>query len=261
MSKTGLFLQRIPILVKTLFFFLLLWSVFIFGVFKLLEAISQYLWVNYQLTVSVTQLVQMVDMNLLFLFAGVVCFLVGLWSLDGFQFVNRIQKVLKESLADRQLSDSLPHFLEKGSFEVSIQNLISLLGLYCSFDRMKSSRIALEMKTIKTLINQTRQAVLLVNQEKVVTHINHRGEHMLKLIPGEIIGQAISRKISHKDFLKNLDEALEYDKKVIDLDISFKDETFSMDVLPLKNKFGEVVRALVLLDAKAEAVEEAEVAK
>jgi hypothetical protein len=256
MNKLSLLSQRIPVLVKMLYFFLLLWAVLFFGIFRLLEAISQYLWINYKLVLSVEQLAKTLHLNFMLLFAGLICLLVGIFSLDIFQFVRRIQRLLKESLVDRQLSESLPQFLEKRSFNGATQNLMSLLSLYRSFDHMKSSRIALEMTTIKTLINHTRQAVLLVNQEKVVTHINHTGEHMLKLIPGEIIGQAISRKISHKDFLANLDEALEFDKKVIEVPISFKDETFFMDILPLKNKFGEVVRALILLDAKIERVEE-----
>jgi hypothetical protein len=258
MNKIALFLQRIPVLVKTFFLFLFLWGVFLYGVYQLLEIISQYLWVNYKLTIPAMKLAQAADLNFVLFFLGLVCLIVGLWSLDVFQFANRIQKILKESLADRQLSESLPHFFERGSFYASTKNLVSLLQLYRSFDRMKSGRIALEMNTIKTLINHTRQAVLLINQEKVVTHINHTGEQLLKLIPGEIIGQAVSRKISHKLFLSSLDEALEFDKKVIEVEIDFKDAPFSMDVLPLKDKFGEIVRALVILDTHPETVENSE---
>ena len=78
---------------------------------------------------------------------------------------------------------------------------------------MKSSRISMEITSIKALINVISEGVIFVNQDKVVTHINHQAEELLRLIPGEIIGEAISRYINDEHILEHLNVALMNDQK------------------------------------------------
>ena len=52
----------------------------------------------------------------------------------------------------------------------------------------------MEITSIKALINVISEGVIFVNQDKVVTHINHQAEELLRLIPGEIIGSVADRR-------------------------------------------------------------------
>lgn len=253
MKIRGLF-QRIPLIAKAFFFLLLCLTLVGFSAYYVFNSISIYLWQNYKISVTEPMLLSAVNIDTLFMVVGAFCVLVAILTLDVHHFLNRVQTALRDSLSDRQLHESLPHFTEKGSFDSAIKNLTALLSLYKSFDQMKSGRIALEMNTLKIMIGHIHDGVVLINQEKVVTHINHIGEHMLKLIPGEIIGQALSRKVSHEVIANVLDQALEYDKKVIAQPVEFKEEKLLVTILPIKDKFGEIVRAVMLLNAAPEAL-------
>lgn len=255
MTIKGLF-QRIPLIAKAFFFLLLCLSLVGVGAHYVFESISMYLWQNYKIEVTESMLISAVNIDTVFIVVGAFCVLVAILTLDVHYFLNRVQTALRDSLSDRQLQESLPHFTEKGSFDSATKNLTSLLSLYKSFDQMKSGRIALEMNTLKIMIGHIQDGVVLINQEKVVTHINHIGEQMLKLIPGEIIGQALSRKVSHEVIAKVLDQALEFDKKVIEREVEFKEEKLLVTILPIKDKFGEIVRAVMLLNYALEAVED-----
>lgn len=113
---------------------------------------------------------------------------------------------------------------------------------------MKTARILLEVNAIKQLMNVIDEGILLINADRVVTHINHIGEQLLRFIPGEVIGEAISRKISNKLFLSHLDQALEFDQKVIGKTITFGDTNqLLISMYPIKDKFGDVVRTLVVI--------------
>lgn len=253
----GLF-QRIPLIAKAFFFLLLCLTLVAFGAHYVFDSISLYLWQNYKIEVTEAMLISAVNIDTIVLVAGAFFVLVGILTLDVHTFLARVQSALRDSLVDRQLQESLPHFTEKGSFDSATKNLLSLLSLYKSFDQMKSGRIALEMNTLKIMIGHIQDGVVLINQEKVVTHINHTGEQMLKLIPGEIIGQALSRKVSHEVVADVLDQALEFDKKVIEQEVEFKEEKLLLTILPIKDKFGEIVRAVMLLNAVPEEPEESE---
>lgn len=257
MKIRGLF-QSIPLIAKAFFFLLLCLTLVGFAAHYVFNAISLYLWQNYKITVTEKMLISAVNIDTLFMVVGAFCVLVGILTLDVHHFLTRVQTVLRDSLSDRQLQESLPHFTEKGSFASASRNLASLLSLYKSFDQMKSGRIALEMNTLKIMIGHIQDGVVLINQEKVVTHINHTGEQMLKLIPGEIIGQALSRKVSHEVVADVLDQALEFDKKVIEQAVEFNEEMLLVTILPIKDKFGEIVRAVMLLNAAPDDVEDAE---
>ena len=59
---------------------------------------------------------------------------------------------------------------------------------------------------------------------------------------------AISRKISNEAFLQHLDQTLEFDQKVIGKKIIFGDKNILfISMFPVKDKFGDVVRALVVI--------------
>ena len=51
-------------------------------------------------------------------------------------------------------------------------------------------------------MNNIFEGIILVNSHKVVTHINQPANELLKLIPGEIIDQSLSRKVSHPKVMK-----------------------------------------------------------
>jgi transcriptional regulator with PAS, ATPase and Fis domain len=255
MKIRGLF-QRVPLIAKAFFFLILCLTLVGYAAHYVFNSISLYLWQNYKIEVTETMLISAVNIDTLFIVVGAFFVLVGILTLDVHHFLNRVQSMLRDSLVDRQLQESLPHFTEKGSFESASKNLMSLLSLYKTFDQMKSGRIALEMNTLKIMIGHIQDGVVLINQEKVVTHINHTGEQMLKLIPGEIIGQALSRKVSHEVISDVLEQALEYDKKVIEQKVEFKEEKLLVTILPIKDKFGEIVRAVMLLNTAPEVVEE-----
>lgn len=160
-------------------------------------------------------------------------------------FTKEINLTIKESLEDRKLTSNFTEFFKSFSFFQLLRNLRNLLSLYKSFDNMKTARIVLESSTIKQLMNVVNEGLILVNKDFTVTHINHVAEKKLGLIPGEIIGQAISRKISNELILSNLEKAFNFDSKVTDLNI--EKLNLSMSMYPLKDKFGDIIRTLVVL--------------
>lgn len=172
---------------------------------------------------------------------------------DLISFTKEINLTIKESLEDRKLSTNFSEFFKSFSFFQLLNNLKNLLSLYKSFDNMKTARIVLESSTIKQLMNVVNEGLILVNKDFTVTHINHIAEKSLGLLPGEIIGQAISRKISNESILMHLEKAFNFDSKITDLEIEKLDLTLSM--YPLKDKFGDIIRTLVVLKTKIEIID------
>lgn len=163
-------------------------------------------------------------------------------------FLNETMNGIRESLTERKLHSVFPELYKASSFSDVYKNLTMLLGMYKSFDQMKTARLALEVSTTKQLMNMVDEGVMLINKENVVTHINHVGEQLLKLIPGEIIGETVSRKISNELFLQSIEKGLEYDHKIIDEKIEFSKQYFlDVSVIPIKDKYGSVVRALIIV--------------
>ena len=172
---------------------------------------------------------------------------------DSLSFITRINGCLKEALDERGLATNFTDFFNGLTFDDISTNTQSIFSLFKSFDNIKVARISSETNSIKIIINNINEGVLLVNKERIVTHINHPSEMMLRLIPGEIIDQIISRKISHKLILDNLDYALDKGQKVTDVEVSLKDnDPFILNIFPVKNKFGEIIRAIVILEKKSD---------
>ena len=141
---------------------------------------------------------------------------------------------------------NLEEFQSKDLFQDISVNANQMFSLFKNFDQMKSSRISMEITSIKALINVIHEGIIFVNQDKVVTHINHQAEELLRLIPGEIIGEAISRYITDQQLLDHLNTSLANDQKMTDIKLTIRETEFvNLTILPIKNKFGELVEPLL----------------
>ena len=155
---------------------------------------------------------------------------------------------IKESLSERNLQENFEEFYQGRTFDAIGKNLTSLFSLLRSLDNMKSARISLESNSIKTLVNNVPEGIAIVNREKIVTHMNHTCERLLRLIPGEIIGQSLSRKITIPLVIESLERCLSQDQKIINEKIELKeDQIAGLSIFPVKNKFGETIRAVMML--------------
>ena len=241
--------QKIPILWKFVVLYLFL-SLAIAAVFYYhLIQTTDWIFTRFNTHVSPfallsQEVIRVLSFVLLVGFAGLIIFYLEINA-----FIKRLNGCLKEALLERKLAHSFQDFYKGESFEDITHNINALFSFFRSFDNMKSTRISLETSSIKLLMNSIAEGVILVNQEKVVTHINHLAESMLRLIPGEIIGQIISRKINSPIVLENLDNALESEHKVTNHRFSVKEGSqMNLNIFPIKNKFGEVIRALIILE-------------
>lgn len=177
---------------------------------------------------------------------GYLIILVYYWDYQ--RFFSKLNVVFKHALSERRLDHSLTEFYSGKTPEDVLRLTTDLFSLIRSLEQMKSSRIQLESETISTLMNNVMEGILFVNDEKCVTHINHECEQMLKLIPGEILGQSIYRKIVNTLLLESLEYALASNHKITNKPIMFRDaETFYLNIFPLKNKTGEIPRAIIIL--------------
>ncbi|MCP4049522.1 MAG: PAS domain-containing protein [bacterium] len=165
-------------------------------------------------------------------------------------FIKEINICLKDALTKRKLENNFSDYYSGQTFDNIAANIKSLFSLFQSFDNMKVSRISTETHNLKLLINNISEGVLILNKEKIVTHINHTGETMLKLLPGEIIDQMISRKISNNIILENLDKAVQQDIKITDVELSIKNTILNLNIFPIKNSFGEIIRSLIIIENK-----------
>jgi hypothetical protein len=240
--------HRVPMMIKAAVFYVLIGGVFVGFLLFFIQEIQHFLQVNHQIDISFQTFVQLVPVHYYALGTGLVTLMWLIFVYDIRIFYRHIHALLIESLSDRKLPKDFPLFESGYTFKDIASHLTSILGLYKSFDTMKTARITLEVGCVKLLMNVVDEGVLLVNSDRVATHINHNGEQFLGLIPGEIIGEAISRKISNEIFLENLDQTFEFDQKCIGKNITFGDKTILLvSMFPVKDKFGDVVRALIVV--------------
>jgi hypothetical protein len=184
-----------------------------------------------------------------------------IWSLlfliiyfDFTAFTKRINMSLKEALTERKLELNFINYYTGQSWNDIILGIQSFFSLIKSFDNMKAAKISAETNSTKVLIDNINIGVIFVNKERIVTHINHICETILKLIPGEIINQTISRKISLDFILDNLEQAFEKDKKITEVNFQLKEKQLSLSIYPVKNKFGEIFRAMILIENLSEQI-------
>ncbi len=163
-------------------------------------------------------------------------------------FLARLNHHFKYAIARKKMIPNLEEFKSNDLFQDISQNANRMFSLFKSFDQMKSSRISMEITSIKALINVISEGVIFVNQDKVVTHINHQAEELLRLVPGEIIGEAISRYINDDHIMEHLNMALLNDQKITDVKLALRQtEDVTLTILPIKNKFGDMIRAIIIL--------------
>ena len=237
-------LRKIPFSVKIVMYVLSVLGILLFVGYELVNQILSMLVTKFGIIIYPYELIDSVPLNLVLISAAIIVCLSSLLVIDGIYFIKTINKYLKESLVERKLVHNFEEFYSAKNFFNSQDNIKKLLALYRSFDNMKSARVVLEVTTMKQLMNAVDQGILLVNRKGVVTHINHIAENQMGFIPGEIIGQALSRKTDNNILLDSLEKVFDINHKFLDLDLDEDDLTVS--IYPLKDKFGDVIRALVI---------------
>jgi transcriptional regulator with PAS, ATPase and Fis domain len=239
--------DRVPLLWKYLIMSMLIFAIFYFSFYlfsmRVLTMIQDVLQVK--IPISMFQN----DYILFFIFGALISVvLLMLMYFDLTYFLNRMNHHFKYAIARKKMIPNLEEFHSKDLFQDIAHNANQMFSLFKNFDQMKSSRISLEITSIKSLINVIAEGVIFVNQDKVVTHINHQAEEVLRLVPGEIIGEAISRHVSNNEFLEHLNTALSNDQKITDIPLNLRDdESVILTILPVKNKFGELTRAIIVI--------------
>lgn len=207
---------------------------------------------KYDLGISISQK----DLVPLYFKLGTVSVACALPVLTFYFFKNRsltarLNSIVFHALDERKLSQNFPALLNAHKTSIATKNIQDLIVLLRSFDTMKASRIMVDSSSLKMIINQIQEGIIVINREKIVTHINHPAEQLFKLIPGEIVGETISRKISHPDILQKIDLALSQSQKTKEKIVKFQDgTTLELSILPVNNKLGEVMRSLLFIKEK-----------
>lgn len=242
--------HKLPLSLKLTLFFLGIIASITSTLYYLHKNISDTLFNQYAISIDLKTIIPTLPPLPFAIILSVLLLLFILISIDIISFIKTINAEIKNSLDDRKLNKNFDHFFTSYSFFTITKNIKSIFNLYKSFDNMKTARIVLEVSTIKQLMNNVSEGLILVNKNSIVTHLNHVSEHDLGLIPGECIGQAISRKISNEILLESLEKAFDFDTKFVDLDL--EEDNLTASIYPLKDKFGDTIRALIMLKLKPE---------
>ncbi|RAP34267.1 hypothetical protein DID80_07470 [Candidatus Marinamargulisbacteria bacterium SCGC AAA071-K20] len=241
------FYHKIPLLLKTILFCLLQLFVLSCAIYFLLEAFVHHYQLELYAPISMIGFLSQLDIRVIGMISGCLLAVTGLFYLDSNRFVKRVKGVMDDSLIERKLEDNFEHFGAKENYDSLVKNLASIFSLYKAFDNMKTARISLELDTSRTLLNNISEGVMFVDSHKVVSYVNHVAEQMLKLVPGEIIGKAIVRKITNEKLLESLDNAIEFEQKVIGKVIAIRnDEKLIMNVFPIKDKSAQIIRLMII---------------
>ena len=239
------FTHRIGIIFKLLIFIGTILLALGYSISYLLSAYNQVMLNTYGISLDIDQLLSEVSFKPVWGSLILIGIVIVLLILDLIIFVNRINNTIKSSLEEFKLQDHFPHFYSNMTFNQAIKNISELMALYKTLDVLKTARVNIENSTTKPILNNVSEGIIFINKHKVVSHINHVAETMLGLIPGEALGEVISRKINHELFLNLLDKTLEYDQKTVDM--SLEDKKLTCGVFPIKDKFGDLVRVVVIL--------------
>lgn len=161
------------------------------------------------------------------------------------QYLNQ---QLANSVAKKRMVVSFDQFSNDDIFGEIGRNASQLFSLFRYYDGMKSSRISMEVGTTKQLMNSMQEGVILVNPERLITHINHTAESMLRFVPGEVLGQAVSRFISQTDVLQAIEDCLDKGLKTASLILEISDgDRYEFRCFPIKNKQRDPQRALMVI--------------
>lgn len=165
--------------------------------------------------------------------------------------LRSLKNTIRKSLEEKKLHDYFEQLYQGKTFLEIRHNIEKVLNLYKNFDTMKSHRIHLETSTQKILMSHLNEGIIFVDEDKIVTHINALAEKQLKLIPGEIINQHLSRKIHYQTLLENLNDCIKEDKKSIDQEFDGEPSEFNYSIIPIKNVQKErVTRAIIIIKSK-----------
>ncbi len=239
------FTHRIGIILKLVIFISTILLAIGYSVSYLYSSYNEAMQSTYGITIDFEQLISQVSFRPIWVAIVFIVIMIIVLILDLIFFVNRINDSIKTSLEEFKLQDHFPHFYSNMTFNQAIKNISELMALYKTLDVLKTARVNIENSTVKPLLNNVSEGIIFVNKHKVVSHINHVAESMLGLIPGEALGEVISRKINHELLLNLLDKTLEYDQKTVDM--SLEDKKLTVGVFPIKDKFGDLVRIVVIL--------------
>jgi transcriptional regulator with PAS, ATPase and Fis domain len=211
--------------------------------------LTTYLTTNYFIDSKIILLLKTLILKMIIISFLLILPLLLILYIDIKFFLNKINNSLKDSLSERKLESNFTNLYSGKTFSTITTNIISIFSLFKSFDNLKAAQISIEMNSLKSIINNIHEGIILINKEKIVTHINHPAETIFRLIPGEILNQIISRKISNPVILENLDKVFEEDIKINDLETTLKGgKTILLNILPIKNKFNETTRAMIIFE-------------
>ena len=239
------FLQAIPVFWKQVWLFVLSASFSAGAIFWAYHQVSVLIYPKTNIEMLLNWQIIFLELFLMLITVWLFAFLIIYF--DSISFLRQINLALKNALLDRKLEADFDNYYTGKTFKSVIYNLYSVFALLKSFDAMKARRISGETNAQKTVMDNVYEGIIFVNKEQVVTHINPAAEEMLRLMPGEILEHAINRKINLPDLLENLDLALEKDKKVMDADLLLKNKPYKYHIVPVKNKQGELFRAVIIL--------------
>ncbi|MBT6121312.1 PAS domain-containing protein [bacterium] len=181
--------------------------------------------------------------------SGVSCSIILLIIyVDNKWFTKSINNMIADSLKERNLLTPCADLSKGKTPQDILTNTSQLLQLYLTFSQIKTGNLSLWIHTNKAILNQVSDGIIIINNDKVVTHINHISEQILGLLPSEILGQLISRKISNPEFLKIVSNTITEDVKTIDNPIELKDrKRVKLSVIPVKNNQELLQRTLIIL--------------
>ena len=166
--------------------------------------------------------------------------------------VKHLNHQIQVTLQKKQVLYELKGPRANDIFGKLCHNLNSSMALMKTFDTMKSSRISLELNSLKLLMNYCSEGVMLINQNKIITHLNHQAEQLLGLVPDESVGELVSRYIAQETLLEAIGQALETGQKTTNLKLTLIHEhPTECHIFPIKNKYGQFIRVMLLLKGKS----------
>lgn len=187
---------------------------------------------------------------------GVLFVFMMIFFIDILFFSRRVNHAIKDALSEHKFKEEFNHLYSSKSFHGSIQNLNKTFSFLKTIDTMKTAKASLESNSIKPLTNNVSEGVVFLNKYKVVLHINHIAELFLGLIPGEAEGEVLSRKFNNDSLDKLIDKTIEFDQKIINEKLD--DEDLVVNIIPIKDKFGDVIRVMIIFIKEQETLKSKE---
>ena len=151
------------------------------------------------------------------------------------------------ALSERKLEDAFDNLCTNRSLFKSLSSVQKLLKLFRSFDLMKSGRVACETESIKMIMNDIEEGVVIIDKDLFVKSINHNAEKILGLIPGEIINHMFSRKVNDEALLSELNQAVSDSQRINGFLLVHKKQSVLVDIIPVLSSNEETVRLIMIL--------------